>query len=76
MNKITAEHLQRSACVYIRQSTPDQLVHNLEASAGSMGLPIAPASLAGPTVEIIDDDLGHRRRHSSPGLRASAGRNL
>ena len=28
MSKITAEHLQRSACVYIRQSTPDQLVHH------------------------------------------------
>ena len=25
MSKITAEHLQRNACVYIRQSTPDQI---------------------------------------------------
>lgn len=25
MNKITAEHLQRNACVYIRQSTPEAL---------------------------------------------------
>jgi hypothetical protein len=30
MSKITAEHLARTAYVYIRQSTPDQLVHNLE----------------------------------------------
>ena len=29
MSKITVEHLQRIACVYVRQSTPDQLVHNL-----------------------------------------------
>jgi hypothetical protein len=28
MTKITAEHLARSAYVYIRQSTHDQLVHN------------------------------------------------
>jgi hypothetical protein len=30
MTKITAEHLARSAYVYIRQSTPGQLVHNHE----------------------------------------------
>ncbi len=30
MTKITSEHLARGACVYIRQSTPDQLVHNHE----------------------------------------------
>ena len=29
MSKITPEHLARQAVVYIRQSTPDQLVHNL-----------------------------------------------
>jgi len=29
MNKITADHLSRRACVYIRQSTPDQVQHNL-----------------------------------------------
>jgi len=30
MSKITAEHLSRRACVYIRQSTPDQVHNNLE----------------------------------------------
>ena len=30
MTKVTAEHLARTAYVYIRQSTPDQLVHNKE----------------------------------------------
>ena len=30
MRKITAEDLQRNACVYIRKSTPDQLMHNPE----------------------------------------------
>ena len=38
MSKITAEHLQRIACVYIRQSTPDQLVHNLESQRRQYGL--------------------------------------
>lgn len=30
MSKITADHLARRACIYIRQSTPDQVRHNLE----------------------------------------------
>jgi hypothetical protein len=30
MNKITADHLARRACVYIRHSTPEQVRHNLE----------------------------------------------
>src|SRR5271166_1887042 len=34
---ITAEHLQRIACVYIRQSTADQLVHNLESQRRQYG---------------------------------------
>ena len=30
MSKITAEHLGRSAFVYVRQSTADQVANNLE----------------------------------------------
>lgn len=30
MSKVTPEHLARQAVVYIRQSTPDQVAHNLE----------------------------------------------
>jgi DNA invertase Pin-like site-specific DNA recombinase len=58
MNKIKAEHLQRSACVYIRQSTPDQLVHNLESQRRQYGLADRARHLGWTTVEIIDDDLG------------------
>jgi DNA invertase Pin-like site-specific DNA recombinase len=58
MNKITAEHLQRNACVYIRQSTPDQLVHNLESQRRQYGLADRARQLGWATVEIIDDDLG------------------
>src|SRR2546427_66674 len=58
MNKITAEHLQRNACVYIRQSTPDQLVHNLESQRRQYGLSDRARQLGWTTVEIIDDDLG------------------
>jgi DNA invertase Pin-like site-specific DNA recombinase len=58
MSKITAEHLQRIACVYIRQSTPDQLVHNLESQRRQYGLADRARQLGWTTVEIIDDDLG------------------
>ena len=58
MSKITAEHLQRNACVYVRQSTPDQLVHNLESQRRQYGLADRAKQLGWTTVEIIDDDLG------------------
>ena len=58
MSKITAEHLQRIACVYVRQSTPDQLVHNLESQRRQYGLADRARQLGWTTVEIIDDDLG------------------
>jgi hypothetical protein len=50
------EHLQRNACVYIRQSTPDQLVHNLESQRRQYGLADRARQLGCTTVEIIDDD--------------------
>src|SRR5215468_3271508 len=58
MNKITTEHLQRNASVYVRQSTPDQLVHNLESQRRQYGLADRARQLGWTTVEIIDDDLG------------------
>src|SRR3974390_1693319 len=58
MSKITAEHLQRTACVYIRQSTPDQLVHNLESQRRQYGLAAPAKQLRWAPCEIIDADLG------------------
>ena len=39
MNKITVEHLQRIACVYVRQSTPGRYPAAQENHAGWRGLP-------------------------------------
>lgn len=58
MSKITAEHLARGAYVYIRQSTPGQLVHNHESRRRQYGLADRAKRLGWTTVEIIDDDLG------------------
>jgi DNA invertase Pin-like site-specific DNA recombinase len=58
MSKITAEHLARSAYVYIRQSTADQLVHNQESQRRQYGLADRARQLGWGSVEVIDDDLG------------------
>src|SRR3989441_3107713 len=58
MNKITADHLARRACVYIRQSTPDQVLHNLESQRRQYGLIDRARALGWQDVEVIDDDLG------------------
>ena len=58
MSKITAEHLTRTAYVYIRQSTADQLVHNLESQRRQYGLAERARQLGWTSVEVIDDDLG------------------
>ena len=58
MTKITPEHLARCACVYIRQSTADQLAHNHESRRRQYGLVDRAKQLGWTKVEVIDDDLG------------------
>ena len=58
MNKITAEHLSRRACVYVRQSTPDQVQHNLKSQRRQYALVERARQLGWEQVEVIDDDLG------------------
>src|ERR1041385_2350471 len=56
--KLTDEHLRRRAVVYVRQSTPAQLLHNRESQRRQYGLADYARSLGFQDVEIIDDDLG------------------
>ena len=58
MNKITADHLARRACVYIRQSTPEQVQHNLESQRRQYALVDRARDLGWHDVDVIDDDLG------------------
>jgi DNA invertase Pin-like site-specific DNA recombinase len=58
MNKINAEHLARKACVYVRQSTPDQVQNNLESQRRQYALAERAKQLGWIDVEVIDDDLG------------------
>ena len=58
MSKITAEHLARGAIIYIRQSTPGQLLHNLESQRRQYGLADRAHQLGWVDVEVIDEDMG------------------
>jgi DNA invertase Pin-like site-specific DNA recombinase len=56
--RITAEHLKRRAIVYIRQSSPGQVLHNQESQRRQYGLADHARQLGFQQVEIIDEDLG------------------
>ena len=56
--KITPEHLHRRAVIYIRQSTPTQLIHNQESQFRQYGLADQARDLGFADVVIIDEDLG------------------
>jgi DNA invertase Pin-like site-specific DNA recombinase len=58
MTKITPEHLARSAIVYIRQSSPYQVTHNLESKRRQYALVERGRQLGWGEVQVIDDDLG------------------
>src|ERR1700686_2470598 len=58
MNKITPDHLTRSAYVYVRQSTSDQLANNPESRRRQYALADRARVLGWENVIVIDDDLG------------------
>src|SRR4051794_7071747 len=58
MTKITPEHLARSAFVYVRQSTADQVLNNHESRRRQYALVDRARALGWAAVEVIDDDLG------------------
>src|SRR5215831_10320307 len=59
-SKIKPSHLQRTAYVYVRQSSPGQVEHNRESTARQYGLADRASQLGWPKhqVVIIDEDLG------------------
>ena len=59
--KITAEHLARSAIVYVRQSTMSQVLGNLESQKRQYQMAEAARDTGFSSVEVIDEDLGRSR---------------
>lgn len=56
--KITPEHLHREAVVYVRQSTPGQVLEHTESKRRQYALADSARQLGFVSVSIIDDDLG------------------
>jgi hypothetical protein len=58
--KIKSGQLQRSAIVYVRQSTPQQVAEHQESTARQYALVGRAVDLGWPRdgVQVIDDDLG------------------
>jgi DNA invertase Pin-like site-specific DNA recombinase len=62
--KIQRSHCERLACVYVRQSTPDQVAHHQESTQRQYQLRERALALGWPAsaIEIIDDDQGRSGR--------------
>ena len=56
--KITEEHRGRSAYIYIRQSTLQQVQHNVESNRRQYALTERAKTLGFSSVIVVDDDLG------------------
>ncbi|MEK7412859.1 MAG: recombinase family protein, partial [Planctomycetota bacterium] len=60
-DKITDEHLERLAIVYVRQSTQQQVLEHRESTARQYALADRAVALGWPSaaVQVIDEDQGH-----------------
>ena len=56
--KISSEHLNRTAVVYVRQSTPGQVTDNTESQLRQYALVDSARATGFANVVVIDDDLG------------------
>jgi DNA invertase Pin-like site-specific DNA recombinase len=57
-DKIKPHHLARRAIVYVRQSSPHQVLHNPESRALQYAMRDRLAALGWGEIETVDDDLG------------------
>jgi len=66
-DKITDEHLDRLAIVYVRQSTQHQVLEHRESTARQYALADRALALGWPTaaVEVIDEDQRSQRQFRS-----------
>jgi excisionase family DNA binding protein len=60
LSKIKPVHLRRTACVYLRQSSPAQVEHNRESTERQYALVTRAGELGWPReqIAVIDEDLG------------------
>lgn len=58
-DKIRPHHVQRKALLYIRQSSPDQVLHNQESRRLQYAMKERLGELGWQEIDVIDDDLGY-----------------
>lgn len=56
--KIRTPHLERKAILYVRQSSPYQVIHNLESQKLQYAMEARLRQLGWREIEVIDEDLG------------------
>ena len=56
--KIKPQHLARKAILYVRQSSPYQVIHNLESQKLQYAMEARLHQLGWHEIEVVDDDLG------------------
>lgn len=56
--KIRSQHLQRKAILYVRQSSPYQVIHNLESQKLQYAMEARLRQLGWHEIEVVDEDLG------------------
>jgi DNA invertase Pin-like site-specific DNA recombinase len=67
--KIRPQHLARKAILYVRQSSPYQVIHNLESQKLQYAMEARLHQLGWHEIEVVDEDLGR----SAAGLVTRAG---
>jgi len=56
--KIRPQHLARKAILYVRQSSPYRVIHNLESQKLQYAMEERLHQLGWHEIEVVDDDLG------------------
>src|SRR6476646_11662786 len=57
-DKIRPQHLARKAILYVRQSSPYQVIHNLESQKLQYAMEDRLRQLGWHEIEVVDEDLG------------------
>src|ERR1700761_3341811 len=64
--KLRTQHLERKAILYVRQSSPYQVIHNLESQKLQYAMEARLRQLGWREIEVIDEDLGRSADGSTP----------
>ena len=73
VQQVTAQHLQRLACLYVRQSTLPQVLENRESTARQYALQQRAVALGWTPDQIRVLDQDHKRA-KGPGCQAASGK--